>query len=193
MSTNPRVDAYIGRSQKWPTVMNELRPILLGCGLSEDIKWGKPCFSHEGHNIVIFQEMNQFLSLMFFKGAMLRDPERVLVAQGPNSRSAMRMELTSAEQVGRLAGTIKAYVAEAIDVEEAGLAPEPAPQLELASELEQRLDTDPRLRAAFEALTPGRRREYNLHISDAKQSATRSARVDKCLPKILAGKGFRDR
>lgn len=193
MSTNPRVDAYIGRSQKWPTVMNELRPILLGCGLSEDIKWGKPCFSHEGHNIVIFQEMNQFLSLMFFKGAMLRDPERVLVAQGPNSRSAMRMELTSAEQVGRLAGTIKAYVAEAIDVEEAGLAPEPAPQLVLASELEQRLDTDPRLRAAFEALTPGRRREYNLHISDAKQSATRSARVDKCLPKILAGKGFRDR
>ena len=173
MLTNPKVDAYIARSQKWPGVMNELRPLLLNSGLIEDIKWGKPCFSHEGRNIVIFQEMNQFLALMFFKGALMSDPEAVLVEQGPNSRSAKRMEFTSTAQVVALATTITSYVAEAIDVADAGLEPEPAPQLVLVSELQQRLDADAALGDAFKSLTPGRQREYNLHFSEAKQSATR--------------------
>ena len=190
---NAKVDAYIGRSQRWPDVITELRPILLGNGLSEQIKWGKPCYSHEGTNILILQEMKNFLAVMFFKGALLSDPEGVLESQGPNSRSAMRICLSSVDDVTRLADVFKAYIEEAIDVEEAGLDVGPAPKLELVEELRARLESDPALRAAFESLTPGRRREYNLHISDAKQSATRQARVEKYVPKILAGKGFRDR
>jgi uncharacterized protein YdeI (YjbR/CyaY-like superfamily) len=190
---NPDVDAYIEQSERWPDEMTDLRPVLLSCGLTEEIKWGKPCYSHEGRNIVIVQEMKEFLALMFFKGALLNDPDGVLHEQGPNSRSARRMQFTSVEDVERLAGTVKAYVDEAVDAEEAGLEVGPAPELQLADELQNRLDEDPALKAAFEALTPGRQREYNLHVSEAKQAKTREARVDKFVPKILDGKGFRDR
>jgi uncharacterized protein YdeI (YjbR/CyaY-like superfamily) len=189
---NPEVDAYIARSTRWPDAMAALRPILLGCGLTEEIKWGKPCYGHDGKNIVILQEMKDFLALMFFKGSLLRDPEGVLEEQGPNSRSARRICFTSTEDVDRLAATVRSYVAEAVDVEAAGLAVDPAPELELVAELRERLDEDPALEAAFAALTPGRQREYNLHFSGAKQATTRSARVDRYVPKILAGKGFRD-
>ena len=192
-TTRSKVDAYIDRSTKWPEVMTRLRPILAGCGLTEEIKWGKPCFSQDGHNIVIFQEMKEFLALMFFKGALLSDPDGILEQQGPNSRSALRICFRSIDDANRLADTIKAYVEEAIDVEEAGLQVAPAPVLPPPEELQNRLETDPAFKAAFEALTPGRQREYNLYFSDAKQSKTRNARVDKYAPKILAGKGFRDR
>ena len=190
---NPKVDAYIGRSQKWPDEMTQLRSILVGGGLTEEIKWGKPCFSHEGHNIVIMQEMKEFLALMFFKGALLDDTAGVLEEQGPNSRSALRMRFTSVDDVSRLTDTLKAYIEEAIDVEDAGLEVGPAPELVLVEELQHRLDRAPALKAAFEALTPGRRREYNLYFSDAKQAKSREARVDKYVEKILDGKGFRDR
>ena len=192
-TTRSKVDAYIDRSTKWPEVMTRLRPILAGCGLTEEIKWGKPCFSQDGHNIVIFQEMKEFLALMFFKGALLSDPYGILEQQGPNSRSALRICFRSIDDANRLADTVKAYVEEAIDVEEAGLQVAPAPVLPPPEELQNRLETDPAFKAAFEALTPGRQREYNLYFSDAKQSKTRNARVDKYAPKILAGKGFRDR
>jgi uncharacterized protein YdeI (YjbR/CyaY-like superfamily) len=187
------VDAYIERSQAWPGEMAALRPILLGAGLTEDIRWGKPCYAHDGSNIVIMQEMKHFLALMFFKGALLEDPMGVLREQGPNSRSARRMEFTSVADVEAAVDTIAGFVEEAIDIEEAGLEVEPAPELVLVEELQRRLDDDPELRAAFEGLTPGRQREYHLHISSAKQSATREARVDKFAPRILQGKGFRDR
>lgn len=190
---NPKVDAYIERSQKWPDEMAALRTILLGCGLTEEIKWGKPCFGHEGTNIVILQEMKEFLALMFFKGALLKDPEGVLEEQGPNSRSALRMCFRSVADVKRLTKTVKTYVAEAIDVEEAGLEVGPAPDVVFVDELQDRLDRDAKFRRAFESLTPGRQREYNLHFSDAKQTKTRAARVEKYSEKILAGKGFRDR
>ena len=193
MVTNPKVDAYIERSDKWPEEMARLRPTLLGAGLTEAIKWGKPCYSHEGRNIAILQEMKDFLALMFFKGALLSDPEGVLEEQGPNSRSALRIRFTSVDDVDRLAETISAYIAEAIDVEDAGLAVGPAPEPDFVEELRRRLGGDPAFRAAFEALTPGRQREYNLYISDAKQSATRDARVEKYAARILAGKGLRDR
>lgn len=190
---NTKVDAYISRSEKWPDEMTALRATLLGCGLTEEIKWGKPCYSHESRNIAIMQEMKGFLALMFFKGALLADEAGVLREQGPNSRSAKRIEFTSVADVEQLHDTVTAYVAEAIDVEDAGLEVGPAPELEIVAELQQRLDADPTLRDAFEALTPGRRREYNLYFSDAKQAATRVGRIDKYAPKILAGKGFRDR
>jgi uncharacterized protein YdeI (YjbR/CyaY-like superfamily) len=190
---NPKVDAYIGRSEKWPDEMTRLRSILLSCGLTEEIKWGKPCYGHEGKNIAIVQEMKDFLALMFFKGALLSDPEGVLEEQGPNSRSARRIVFSSVDDVDRLAVTVAAYVDEAIEVEEAGLEVGPPPELVFVAELQHRLDDDPGFKAAFEALTPGRQREYNLYFSDAKQSETRAARVDKYADKILAGRGFRDR
>ncbi|MEO6652488.1 MAG: YdeI/OmpD-associated family protein [Ilumatobacteraceae bacterium] len=190
---NPDIDAYIRRTDKWPDEVAALRSVLLACGLTEEIKWNKPCYSHEGRNIAIMQEMNDFLALMFFKGALLKDPESVLVDQGPNSRSARRLEFTSVADVAARAKTVGAYVAEAIEVEDAGLEVGPPPELVLADELRQRLDGDPAMQAAFEALTPGRQREYNLYISGAKQSATRESRIDTYADKILEGKGFRDR
>ncbi len=193
MVTNPDVDAYIAGSDGWPDVIAELRPILLGCGLTEEIKWRKPCYAHDGSNIAIVQEMKDFLALMFFKGALLKDPDAVLEDQGPNSRSARRIRFTSVDDVRRLADTVAAYVDEAIEVEAAGLDVGPAPELVLVEELQHRLDRDPELKAAFDALTPGRRREYHLHISGAKQASTRASRADKCVPKILAGRGLRDR
>ncbi len=190
---DPKVDAYIGRSTKWPGEMSELRTILLGCGLNESVKWGKPCYGHGDKNIAIMQEMNDFLSLMFFKGALIEDRAGLLRSQGPNSRSALRLEFTSVPQVQEQADIIGDYVVAAIAVEDAGLSVGPAPELELVDELTERLAADPDLAAAFEGLTPGRQREYNLHIADAKQAKTREARIDKYVPQILAGKGMRDR
>jgi uncharacterized protein YdeI (YjbR/CyaY-like superfamily) len=190
---NPKVDAYLARSVTWPAEIARLRPVLLGCGLSEELKWGKPCYAHDGHNIAIVQEMKAFLALMFFKGALLDDPAGVLESQGPNSRSARRICFTSTDDVDRLAATVEALVRQAVTVEQAGLTVEAAPAPEPAAELQDRLDADPALAAAFAALTPGRRREYNLYITAAKRSETRVDRVAACAERILAGKGLRDR
>lgn len=186
------VDQYLERTDAWPEEIVALRPMLLACGLDEEIKWAKPCYSHLGNNIVIMQEMKNFLALMFFKGALLSDPLSVLESQGPNSRSARRMCFRSVDDVARLAETVTAYIEEAKAISEAGLEIGPAPELELVVELQTRLDADPALRSAFDALTPGRQREYHLHISSAKQSSTRSSRVEKYVPQILDGKGMRD-
>ncbi len=187
------VDAYLVASERWPAEIAELRPILVGCGLTEEIKWGKPCYTHDDRNVVIAQEMKHFLALMLFKGALLDDPDGVLVEQGPNSRAARRIEFRSVDDVRRLAPTVERYVEAAIAVEDAGLEVAPAPEPELVAEFRARLDEDRDLAAAFEALTPGRRREYHLYVSGAKREATRESRIDSCVPKILAGKGLRDR
>jgi uncharacterized protein YdeI (YjbR/CyaY-like superfamily) len=189
---NPDVGDYIARSTMWPEEMKALRTILLDRGLTEEIKWAKPCYGHAGRNIAIMQEMKDFLALMFFKGALLSDPTGALRVQGPNSRSARRLEFTSVDEVIRLGDIVAACVDEAIAVEAAGLDVGPAPELVLVDELRERLDADQALRAGFDTLTPGRQREYNLHVSDAKQASTRIARVDRCTPKILEGKGLRD-
>jgi len=189
---NPKVDEYVARAELWPDEVAELRTVLLGTGLTEEFKWGKPCYAFDGANIAIVQQFKEFLALMFFKGALLPDPARVLESQGPNTRSALRMTFTSVEDVRRLARTVGEYVTAAIAVEQAGLTMGPPDELVLVDELQDRLDADPELKAAFEALTPGRRREYHLHISGAKRSETRAGRVDKAVPRILAGKGLRD-
>ena len=193
MKSYPDVNAYLAESEQWPDEIAAIRPILLDCGLDEDIKWGKPCYSHQGANIAILQEMTSFLAVMFFKGALLEDRAELLHEQGPNSRSARRFQFSSVAEITGLADIIMDYVSQAIDVEEAGLEVEPAPDPGFVEELQARLDNDPTFRAAFEALTPGRQREYNLNIAGAKQSQTRLARIDKHAPKILAGKGLRDR
>ncbi|HEU5083870.1 MAG TPA: YdeI/OmpD-associated family protein [Acidimicrobiales bacterium] len=187
------VDQYLERSEQWPAEVAALREVLLGCGLTEVIKWGKPCYVHDGRNIALVQEFKDFLALMFFKGALLDDPDGVLEAQGPNSRSARRMCFTSVDDVTRSAGTIEAYVAAAIEVEESGAEVGPPPELDLVDELRERLDRDPALKEAFEALTPGRQRAYNLHVAGAKRSETRVARIEKHVPRILQGKGPNDR
>jgi uncharacterized protein YdeI (YjbR/CyaY-like superfamily) len=187
------VDGYLRRCERWPDVLVALRPVLLGAGLTESVKWGKPCYSAGGRNIAIVQEMKDFLALMFFKGALLTDPEGLLAEQGPNSRSARRVTFTTAGQVGTHADAVAAFVAEAIALEAAGATVPPAPPLVLVVELAARLEADPVLAAAFDALTPGRRREYHLYVSGAKQPATRVARVERCVEQILAGKGLRDR
>jgi uncharacterized protein YdeI (YjbR/CyaY-like superfamily) len=190
VTAHPDVDAYIERSEQWPAEVAALRPILLGCGLSEQIKWNKPCYGHDGRNIAIIQEMKDFVALMFFKGALIDDRAGLLEEQGPNSRSARRLVFTSADAVAASADTIRAYVADAIAVEEAGLEV-PAPEVVFVDELQQRLDRDPALKEAFESLTPGRQREYDLHIGGAKQVKTRIARMERCVDRILAGKGLR--
>ncbi|MGA9277348.1 YdeI/OmpD-associated family protein, partial [Ilumatobacter sp.] len=158
------------------------------------IKWGKPCYCiDDDENVILIQEFSDHLALMFFQGVLLDDPAGVLHAQGPNTHGPKRMKFTSVDDVESLAEVIATYVDEAVDHARAGTELPPRPEEELATELQERLADNNELAEAFNALTPGRQREYNLHISDAKQAATRNRRIDKVVPRILDGKGLRDR
>ncbi len=187
------VDAYLAATDQWPEEIRVLRPLLLDCDLAEEVKWGKPCYSHDQANIVLIQEFSDHLALMFFKGVLLDDPEGVLHDQGPNTHAAKRIKFTSTVEVQKLSDVVTAYVGEAIAHEQAGTELPARPDEELAPELVDRLASDDDLAEAFENLTPGRQREYNLHVSDAKQSSTRKRRVDNIVSRILSGKGLRDR
>jgi uncharacterized protein YdeI (YjbR/CyaY-like superfamily) len=193
MQDFPDVDAYLDATDRWPEEIAALRPLLLTSGLDETIKWGKPCYASGDANVVIVQEFSEHLALMFFKGVLLQDPAGVLEDQGPNSHAAKRMTFRSVEDIEQRAEVVTAYVAEAIALEQAGTPLPPRPEEELADELQERLASDPELSAAFDELTPGRQREYNLHVSGAKQASTRARRVDDIVPRILGGKGLRDR
>jgi uncharacterized protein YdeI (YjbR/CyaY-like superfamily) len=187
------VDAFVSRAGTWRGEIRKLRSILLDCGLDEDLKWGKPCFLFEGKNVAIIQPFKEHCSLMFFKGALLRDPHGVLRSQGKNTQSALRLEFTGEAQIRKT--VVKSYVKQAIAVEKAGLKVDfkAKRELELPEELIRILKKDRKLANAFDALTPGRRRAYVLHFAGAKQSRTRAARIEKCVPRILAGKGPNDR
>jgi uncharacterized protein YdeI (YjbR/CyaY-like superfamily) len=193
MQDFPDVDAYIDATDQWPQEITALRALLLTSGLDETIKWGKPCYASGDANVVLVQEFADHLALMFFKGVLLQDPAGILQDQGPNSHAAKRMAFRSVEDVEHHAEVVTAYVAEAIALEQAGTALPPRPEEELADELQERLAGDPELAAAFDELTPGRQRAYNLHVSGAKQASTRERRVDDITPRILDGKGLRDR
>jgi uncharacterized protein YdeI (YjbR/CyaY-like superfamily) len=193
MEDFPDVDAYLEASDRWPAEIAVLRPLLLDCGLTEVIKWAKPCYCLDDANIVLIQEFSDHLALMFFKGVLLDDPAGVLHDQGPNSHAAKRIKFTSIDEVAALADVVTAYVRAAIAHEQAGTELPARPDDALAPELVERLASDDRLAEAFENLTPGRQREYNLHVSEAKQSSTRVRRVDTIVPRILSGKGLRDR
>lgn len=192
---NPKVDAYLARANRWRDETTALRAILLDCGLTEELKWGKPCYTFQGSNIAIIQGFKPHCALMFFKGALLKDTARVLRSQGANTQSALRMEFTEVPQVAAQEPILRAYLAEAIDVETAGLEIEfkEKHELVLPDELLEAFRKNPKLEAAFHTLTPGRQRAYNLHFTGAKRSETRAARVAKCAPQILAGKGLNDR
>ncbi len=189
------VDEYVSAAVRWHDEIVELRKILRGCPLREAVKWGKPCYSDpvSENNIAIMQSMKGFLALLFVKGALLEDPGGLLQEQGENTRSARRLCFTSVAQVRASKAAVRDLVRKAIEVEKLGTTLPERPALVLVEELKTRLHGDRKLAAAFEKLTPGRQREYNLYISGAKQSKTRAARVEKHVPRILAGKGLRDR
>lgn len=192
---NPKVDAYLGRAKQWRAEMEALRAILLDCGLTEELKWGKPCYASEHGNVAILQPFKAFCALMFFRGAILDDPHGLLVSQGENTRSALRVELTDTKEIAKKEKKIRALVKKAIQANAAGLKVEfaAAPELEHPEELTAALRADKKLRKAFEALTPGRQRSWVLHFTSAKQSKTRAARIEKATERILAGKGWNER
>ncbi|MDX2022558.1 MAG: YdeI/OmpD-associated family protein [Deltaproteobacteria bacterium] len=193
MDTNITVDAFMTRAKAWKGEMLKLRGILLDCGLDEALKWGKPCYAFEGANVAIIQPFKEQCALMFFKGVLLKDTHKRLRSQGENSQSAMRLEFTSEADI--TAALVKSYVKQAIAVEKAGLKVEfkAKQEIDLPEELTQVFKKNRSFAKAFEALTPGRQRAYVLHFNGAKQSQTRTARIEKCMPRILAGLGMNDR
>lgn len=190
---NPKVDFYFEK-EKWQKEQQQLRKIALGCGLTEELKWGCPCYTFDGNNIVLIHAFKEYCAFLFFKGALLHDAEGLLIQQTENVQSARQVRFTNVKEIVQLAPTLKAYIYEAIEVEKAGLKvkfKKPS-QFAVAEEFQERLDKMPALRKAFDALTPGRQRAYLLHFSSPKQSKTRESRVEKYLQQILDGKGLDD-
>jgi uncharacterized protein YdeI (YjbR/CyaY-like superfamily) len=193
-TADPDVDAYRAELTSWPAEFDALREILLATELTEQLKWRKPCYTHEGSNIVIFQPFRDCAALMFFKGVLLDDPDGLLREQGENSQSALRLEFRSLEDVRAQAAAIPGFVEQAIANERAGLQVEKKRTIEyeVPHELLMRFDEDPNFREAFEALTPGRQRGYLLHFAGAKKPETRLARIDRYAPRIFDGMGMHD-
>lgn len=187
------MDETFETADRWRDEAIALRAILLGCGLSEELKWNKPCYASEGENICIIQRMKDFLALMFFKGRLVDDPEGLLREQGSNSRSAMRLEFTTVDGIEVAGGAIRALVASAVEVERKGLKVEGGEVPDYPGELVDAFDEDQDFRAAFEDLTPGRQRGYLLHFNGAKQASTRADRIEKYRQHIFNGKGMHDR
>jgi len=192
--TNPKVDAYISKAKKWREEFEKLRTIILGCGLTEELKWGKPCYTFQESNVIIMYGLKESCAIAFFKGVLLKDPNGILIKPGENSQAGRWIKFTSVRQIVGMEPVVKAYIHEAIEAEKAGLEveykknPEPVPV-----ELKNKMNETPALKTAFHALTPGRQRGYILYFSAAKQSKTRESRIEKCMPQILKGKGLHDR
>ena len=190
---NPKVDVFFSKAKKWREEFETLRRIILDCRLTEELKWGKPCYTFQNSNIVLIHGFKEYCALLFMKGALLKDANGILIQQTKNVQAARQIRFTNVREIVGMETILKAYVQEAIAVEKAGLKvnykknPEPVPE-----ELQNKLDEIPALKTAFDALTPGRQRAYILYFSAAKQSKTRESRVEKCMPQILNGKGLDD-
>jgi uncharacterized protein YdeI (YjbR/CyaY-like superfamily) len=193
-STNPKVDGFISQARKWQEEFRKLRAIALASKLTEDMKWGQPCYTLDGKNVVLIHGFNEYCALLFVKGALLKDPKGILIQQTENVQSARQIRFTSADQIAKMKAGLKAYIEQAIEVEKAGLKVKHKKTSDFAipDEFQKKLDEMPALKTAFEALTPGRQRAYIFHFSQAKQSKTRESRVEKCVPQILEGKGLDD-
>jgi uncharacterized protein YdeI (YjbR/CyaY-like superfamily) len=191
---NPKVDFYFTKAQKWQKEYEKLRTIVLDCQLTEELKWGCPCYTLQKKNIVLIHGFKEYCALLFFKGALLKDTHNILIQQTENVQSARQIRFSNLREIVKLEPTLKAYIHEAIAVEKAGLkvtlkktAAYPVPE-----EFKNKLDKSAALKAAFKALTPGRQRAYIFYFSQPKQSKTRQARVEKCTQQILHGKGLDD-
>ena len=191
---NPKVDFYFSKAEKWQEEIEQLREIVLDCGLTEELKWGCPCYAFEKSNIVLIHVFKEYCALLFFKGALLNDPNGILIQQTDNVQAARQIRFTNLKEIVKQKKILKTYIYEAIEVEKAGLKVnlKKATEFSIAEEFQNKLDKKPALKKAFYALTPGRQRAYLLFFSAPKQSKTREARVEKYIPQILSGKGLND-
>ncbi|GAA4466937.1 YdeI family protein [Nemorincola caseinilytica] len=191
---NAKVNFFFDKATQWQEELRALRKIALDSGLEEELKWGCPCYTRQKGNVVLIHAFKEYCALLFFKGALMPDPDGILIQQTKNVQAARQMRFTNVKEIKKLAPAIKEYIREAIKVEQAGLkvALKKTAEFDMPEELQRELDKDADLKAAFHALTPGRQRAYMLHISSGKQVKTREARVQKYIPHILDGKGMDD-
>jgi uncharacterized protein YdeI (YjbR/CyaY-like superfamily) len=191
---NPKVDGYLKRATKWREEFEELRRIIVDCQLTEELKWGKPCYTFQQSNVVVIQGFKEYCALLFFKGALLKDADGILIQQTENVQAARQIRFTDVREIVQMEPILKAYIREAIEVEKAGLKVKLKKTSDFAipAEFQERLDAFPAVKTAFDALTPGRQRAYLLYFSAPKQAKTRESRVEKCVQQILNGKGLND-
>jgi uncharacterized protein YdeI (YjbR/CyaY-like superfamily) len=191
---NRKVDGFLRKTKQWKEEFEQLRPIILDCGLTEDIKWMHPCYMYEEKNIVLMHGFKDYCALLFHKGALLKDPHGILIQQTENVQAARQIRFTNVQEIIEMESILKDYIHEAIEVEKAGLKVELKKHTEfiIPEELQYKFDDTPALKTAFEALTPGRQRAYILYFSKPKQSKTRESRVEKYMQQILDGKGLND-
>ena len=191
---NPKVDFYFSKSKKWKKELEKLRMIVLDCGLTEELKWGVPCYKFQKSNLVLIHVFKEYCALLFFKGALLNDANDILIQQTENVQAARQIRFTNVREIAKMEAILTAYIYEAIEVEKAGLKVnfKKPREFTIPEEFQNRLDEIPALKTAFKALTPGRQRAYILYFSAPKLSKTRVSKVEKCMQQILNGKGLDD-
>ena len=192
---NPKVDVFLSKAKKWQEEFEKLRMIILDCQLTEEFKWGKPCYTFQESNIVLIHGFKEYCALLFFKGALLNDANGILITQTENTQAARQIRFTNVREIVEMETILKAYIYEAIEVEKAGLKVDykKTTEFNIPEEFQNKLDEIPTLKTAFDALTPGRQRAYILYFSAPKQSKTRESRIEKYMLQILNGKGLNDR
>ena len=191
---NPKVDDFLARTKEWQDEFKKLRKIMLDCGLDEHLKWGVPCYTFADKNVVLMHGFKYYCALLFFKGVLMKDPEHLMVQQTKNVQATRHIRFSNAREIVKLKAVLQAYVNDAIAVEKSGVKVplKQTSDFAVAREFQERLQKDPALKTAFKALTPGRQRAYLLYFSEAKQASTRASRVEKCVPRILSGRGLDD-
>jgi len=191
---NPKVEFYFKKADKWKAEVAKLRTIALASKLTEEVKWGCPCYTVNGNNVVLIHDFKDYCAYLFLKGALLKDSKKILIQQTKNVQSARQIRFASLKEITKLEPVLKSYIREAIDVEKSGakVAMKKTSEFAMPEEFRSRLEKEPTLKRAFESLTPGRQRGYLLHFSSAKQSKTRESRIENCVPRILDGLGLDD-
>ena len=191
---NPELDFFFSKPGKWQQEIKQLRMVILECGLKEELKWGNPCYTFRESNIVLIHGFKEYCALLFFKGALLQDTHGILIQQTKNVQAARQVRFTNVKEIVKLAPILKTYIYQAIEVEKAGLKVKlkKTSEFKIPEEFKNKLDKNPALKTAFDALTPGRQRAYIYYFSQAKQSKTRDSRIEKCMKQILDGKGLND-
>jgi uncharacterized protein YdeI (YjbR/CyaY-like superfamily) len=191
---NPKVDAFLNKSERWQDEFRKLRMILLDCQLTEELKWGKPCYTYQNNNIALIHGFKEYCAILFIKGALIKDDHGILVQQTENVQAGRQIRFVNAEEIDAAESILRAYINQAIEIEKAGLEVDfkKNDEYDIPLELQSKLNEMPDLKAAFDKLTPGRQRGYIFYFSQPKQPKTREARVEKCLRQILDGKGLND-
>lgn len=193
-NTNPKVDFHFVKGKKWHEEMATLRAIILQCGLTEELKWGQPCYTFEKSNVVLIHAFKDYCAILFIKGSLLKDLKKILIQQTENVQAGRQIRFSSVKEIVKMKAVLKTYITEALAIEKAGLKVpmKKTSAFKMPIEFKQRLEELPTLKTAFESLTPGRQRGYLLYFSGAKQSTTREGRIEKYIPQILDGMGLDD-